>query len=118
MGAYADVITSLAAGMAGWSVTRRSQYYYPAAHEAMIRIETDVEDLDGDGPRPHADWGSKFCGAVARIAGMLHLAQHGAELGPRTAVTAETVVAAFRIGGYYRAAAIKAFSDMGADQGT
>ncbi|MDQ1247528.1 MAG: hypothetical protein QG597_1898 [Actinomycetota bacterium] len=120
VGAYADVITSLAAGMAGWVGDPAVLTLTPAAHEAMIRIETDVEkDLDGDGPlRPLADWGSKFCGAVARIAGMLHLAQHGAELGPRTAVTADTVVAAFRIGNYYRAAAIKAFSDMGADQGT
>ena len=38
--------------------------------------------LAGDGELATlADWGAKFVGAVARIAGILHLAEHGADTG-------------------------------------
>jgi hypothetical protein len=57
-----------------------------------------------------------YVGAVARIAGMLHLAEYGAERGPTTPVSAQTIVAAHRIGVYFKACAINAFSQMGADR--
>ena len=75
--------------------------------------------LAGDGElAPLADWGAKYVGAVARIAGILHLAELGAETGPKQAVTAQTILAASRIGIHFKAAAIRAFSVMGTDQGT
>jgi hypothetical protein len=57
-------------------------------------------------------------GAVARIAGILHLAGNGADRGPRQPVSAQTVLAARRIGQYYKANAINAFAEMGTDQDT
>ena len=60
----------------------------------------------------------KYVGAVARIAGILHLAEHGADKGPRQPVSAQTVMAAARIGEYFKAEAINAFAEMGTDQGT
>jgi hypothetical protein len=49
---------------------------------------------------------------------MVHLAELGPEEGPTTPVSAETILAAARIGAYFKAAAINAFLEMGADQGT
>jgi hypothetical protein len=61
------------------------------------------------------DWASKLAGAVARIAGGLHLVEH-AHGTPWTApVAPETVAAAWVIGDYFRAHALAVFSMMGAD---
>jgi hypothetical protein len=49
---------------------------------------------------------------------MLHLAEDGAETGPREPVTAQTILAASRIGNYFKAAAIKAFTEMATDRST
>lgn len=57
-------------------------------------------------------------GAIARIAGMLHLAEHGADDGPKTPVAATTLRSAQRVGDYFKAAAINAFVEMGIDQVT
>jgi replicative DNA helicase len=57
-------------------------------------------------------------GAIARIAGILHLAEHGPDAGPRTAVTAETIRSAYRVGSYFTACAINAFTEMAADHVT
>jgi len=61
------------------------------------------------------DWGSKFVGAVVRIAGIIHLAGHHADRGVTAPVTAETIAAAYQIAKYFKAAAIKAFVEMGTD---
>jgi replicative DNA helicase len=83
-------------------------------------IESAVEPtLGGDGELASlADWGAKYVGAVARIAGILHLAEHGADTGPREAVEAHTIQAAWEIGKYFKASAIKAFTEMATDRGT
>lgn len=57
-------------------------------------------------------------GAVGRIAGILHLANHGPDNGPRTSVEAPTIRDAHRIGEYFKACAINAFTEMGADHVT
>jgi replicative DNA helicase len=57
-------------------------------------------------------------GRWARIAAILHLGEQGPEVGPRAAVTAQTVVAAHQIGEYFKACAINAFTEMGADHVT
>jgi uncharacterized protein DUF3987 len=119
-GRYENTVAELASGMAGWLGDPAVLVLTPAAHEAMVTIETVIEPtLAGDGElAPLADWGAKYAGAIARIAGMLHLAELGPEEGPTTPVSAETISAAARIGAYFKACAINAFIEMGADQGT
>jgi replicative DNA helicase len=118
--AYGTVVAGLAAGMAGWSGDPAVLMLTPAAHEAMVMIERAVEPtLAGDGELATlADWGAKYAGAVARIAGILHLAEYGSEVGPRTPVDAQTILAASRIGAYFKACAINAFAEMGTDRAT
>ena len=116
--AYDTAITTLAAGMSKWSEDRAVLTLTPNAQTAIQAIETAVEPtLAGDGELAAlADWGAKYVGAIARLAGIIHLAELGPEKGPRTAVTAETIAAAYRLGEYYKVCAIKAFTVMGADQ--
>lgn len=114
---YATVVADLAEKMHGWGDDPAVLTLTAAAHEAVKSIEAAVEPtLAGDGELAHlADWGSKYVGAVARIAGILHLGTLGADKGTTTPVSAETILAANRIGEYFKAAAIKAFSVMGTD---
>lgn len=56
-------------------------------------------------------------GAVVRIAGLLHLGEHG-EAGHSWPVRVETIKAAERIGRYFKAAAINVFNQMGTDPDT
>jgi replicative DNA helicase len=118
--AYETAVQNLAAGMAGWLGDPAILMLSPAAHKAMVEIETAVEPtLAGDGELAQlADWGAKYVGAIARIAGIIHLAEHGSDAGPKTPVSAVTVLAASRIGAYFKASAINAFIEMGTDQGT
>jgi replicative DNA helicase len=113
-------IRDLASGMAGWLGDPAILMLSDDAKAAMITIETAVEPtLAGDGELAAlADWGAKYVGAIARIAGILHLAEHGPDKGPPTPVSAVTILAAARIGGYFKANAINAFIEMGTDQGT
>ncbi|GAA3339542.1 hypothetical protein GCM10020358_23690 [Amorphoplanes nipponensis] len=63
------------------------------------------------------DWGSKYVGAVVRIAGLLHLAEHLHD-GWGQPIDADTIERAALIGDYYAAHALAAFDDMSADQST
>lgn len=60
------------------------------------------------------DWTSKLPGAVARIAGILHLAEHG-PVGKEIPVSAATVAAACAIGIFFREHALQTFQAMGED---
>jgi replicative DNA helicase len=117
---YGTTVRDLARGMRGWVGDPAVLMLTEDAQQEFQRIEAAVEPtLAGDGELASlADWGSKLPGAVARIAGILHLAEHGADIGPREPVSAQTVKAAARIGEYFKAAAINAFAEMGTDQGT
>lgn len=117
---YGTTLRELARGMRGWGGDPAVLTLTEDAQQQIQRIEAAVEPtLAGDGELASlADWGAKYVGAVARIAGMLHLAEHGAEKGPREPVSAATVMAATRIGEYFKAAAINAFAEMGTDQRT
>lgn len=88
-----------------------------SAYKAVVAIAEKVEPALADDGELAAlkDWGSKFVGTIARIAGILHLAEHGPD-GLTQPVTATTVLAAYRLGEYYRACAIRAFTEMGTDQ--
>jgi len=82
------------------------------ASELMLAIERDVEPrLAPAGSWSHIiDWGSKYAGAVARIAGLFHLADR--RDGP---IDAETLDRAAQVGRYFAHHALAAFDDMGAD---
>ncbi len=117
---YEGVVVRLASEMAGCGGDRVLLTLTPSAQQAIQMIETSVEPtLAGDGELATlADWGAKYVGAVARIAGILHLAEHGVPPGLREPVTAQNVLAASQIGDYFKAAAIKVFAEMGTDRGT
>ena len=64
-----------------------------------------------------ADWAGKLIGAVARIAGLLHLGAHP-EDGWTRAIGAQVVSDAIALGDYFTEHALAAFEDMGADETT
>ena len=70
------------------------------------RLCTDLAEI--------ADWAGKYVGAVLRIAGLLHAAQHHGFL-DFTEVSGETMENAVRIGEYFLEHAKAAYSLMGAD---
>jgi len=86
------------------------------AHAEVVAFETALEpSLAADEELGSlADWGSKYVGAIARIAGILHLAEHGIPA-LRWQVTKDTINHAIKISYYYKACAVNAFAEMGAD---
>lgn len=89
----------------------------PHAAQGVIALEEAVEpQLAGSGGLGSlADWGAKYVGAILRIAGLLHLAEHG-EPGHRIPVSLGTLIRAQRIGTYYKHHAVAAFDQMRLDQ--
>jgi replicative DNA helicase len=116
---YDAHIRALATGLAEWLSDPAVLVLTPEAHDAMQVIEAETEPaLRDDGELASLkDWGSKFVGAVARIAGIIHLAELGAVAGPTTPISADTVWKAADIGTYFRFAAIAAFQAMATDPG-
>jgi hypothetical protein len=113
---YGSAVKNLAGDLAGWVGDPAVLMLDPFAEVAVRRIEEAVEPtLAGDGelasPSTLTEWGSKYVGAVVRIAGLLHLAEHG-EAGHSTPVSKDTVRAAERIGSYFKATAINVFTRM------
>jgi hypothetical protein len=113
---YHALVSGLARQMVEWSGDPAVLTLTPDAHEAITAIAKTVEHtLADDGELAHlADWGAKYVGAIARIAGIIHLAGNS----PRTSVSADTISAAAEIGAYFKACAINAFAEMGTDEGT
>nr|WP_307936500.1 YfjI family protein [Salinispora arenicola] len=91
----------------------------PEANERVLEIECQIEPrLAPGGAWGHVvDWGSKYTGAIVRIAGLIHLAEHLRD-GWGKPVTADTIDQAALLGEYFAAHALAAFSDMGADKAT
>ncbi|WBB97284.1 DUF3987 domain-containing protein [Solwaraspora sp. WMMA2059] len=89
----------------------------PDANDRVMDIERAVEPrLAPGGAWSHViDWGSKYTGAVVRIAGLIHLAEHLRD-GWGKPVHADTIDRAALLGDYYAAHALAAFDDMGADR--
>jgi hypothetical protein len=117
--AYEATIDNLASGMAAWVGDPVVLALTYEARQAIQAIEREVEPtLAGDGELATlADWGGKYVGLIARIAGNLHLAEHGPD-GAGVAVQESTIRAAHRVGEYFKACAIKAFDEMGIDRRT
>jgi hypothetical protein len=78
--------------------------------ETEPRLAADSGDLGHV-----AGWGSKLVGAVARIAGLLHLAEH-LRTGWSAPISRSSVEAAIAIGRYLTEHALAAFGLMGSDQ--
>jgi replicative DNA helicase len=119
---YSHWIKKLASDMAGWVDDPAVLMLDPYAEAQVRKIQDAVEPtLAGEGelasPSSLTEWGGKYVGAVVRIAGLLHLGQHG-EAGHSYPVELATIQAAERIGQYFKAAAINVFSHLGADSDT
>jgi replicative DNA helicase len=89
----------------------------PAAAAVLLELERELE------PRLHPetgdlahveDWAAKLAGATARIAGLLHLAEHLRD-GWARPVGAETMRAALAVARYLTSHAVAVFDLMGAD---
>jgi hypothetical protein len=82
----------------------------------MLRLEAELEPRLADGTElGHlADWASKLNGAIARLAGLLHLTEH-LRTGRDAEISTDTVEAAARLGHYYLAHTLAVFDLMHAD---
>jgi len=112
-------VKDLATGMADWSGDNLAvQTLTEDARQEFERIAAEIGlTLGAEGELALlVDRGSKYAIAIARIAGILHLAEHGAVEGPKKAVSVETIVAATLIGEYFKASAVTVFTEMGTDQ--
>lgn len=106
--------------LAGWTDPAVIQLT-PEANERVLDIERAVEPrLAPGGAWSHiVDWGSKYTGAVVRLAGLIHLGEHAVREGWNTQpIGADTIDRAAMLGDYFAAHALAAFDDMGADQST
>jgi len=86
------------------------------AGEAVLALEADVDPkLAPTAAWAHVvDWGSKYVGAVIRLAGLLHLAQYLRD-GWHQPINADTLERAAALGRYFADHALAAFDAMGAD---
>lgn len=85
------------------------------AHDLLVEMEAEAESrlVPGGELGNIADWGSKWLGAVVRLAGLLHLADHPGQ-GPRL-IDRTTVERAGKLGMYFRDHARLAFEEMRVD---
>ncbi|MET8152590.1 DUF3987 domain-containing protein [Actinoplanes sp. NPDC005259] len=115
---YLANLHALVLTLAGWT-DPAVLVLTPDANNLVLDIERTVEPrLAPGGAWAHiVDWGSKYTGAVVRIAGLIHLAENLRD-GWGQPVSADTLERAAMIGDYYAAHALAAFDDMGADQST
>jgi replicative DNA helicase len=119
--AYSHHLTHLVLTLADWTDPAVITLT-PAAAAAVLQLETDLEPRLAPGADlSHiTDWASKLVGATARIAGLLHLAQHGGDLdaGGLRPLDLDTIRAAARLGSYYLTHALAVFDLMGSDRCT
>lgn len=113
--AYAGLIGSLAADLDAWRKDPAKLLLNADARAERLDYERRLE------PRlaPHgnlgviAEWGSKAAGQMIRIAGLLHLAEHGSGL--TEPISGPTMSAARKLVDYYSEHARSAFVAMGFD---
>jgi hypothetical protein len=88
------------------------------AEALRVQLATWIEPKLGPGGELEhmADWGGKLAGAVVRIAGNLHMADHAGQAEPwNILISGSTMSRAIRIGTYLIAHAQAAFRSMGAN---
>lgn len=113
---YSARVIDLTLSLADWTDPAVIQLA-PEADAALIAYQERVEPwLKARGGRlGHiSDWAGKLVGATARMAALLHLAEHGGN-GYAHPVTEATMNAAIELGEYYTAHALAVFDAMGAD---
>jgi replicative DNA helicase len=113
---YADKLRGLVHALAEWTDPAVLQLT-PAADDAMAAYQDDIEPkLNPEGGQwAHiGDWAGKLAGQTARLAGLLHAAEH-----PTTPwahpVTENTINAARRFGDYFTHHALAVFDRLGTD---
>ncbi|MFH9739172.1 YfjI family protein [Streptomyces roseolus] len=112
---YAQKLGHLALTLAAWTEPV-ALTLTPEADAVLLAYQRVTESrLRKDGPlAPIINWASKRDGAVARIAGLLHLATHPEDAWHRP-IAAQTMAAASRLGDYFTAHALDVFNAMKAD---
>ncbi|MGI9085386.1 MAG: YfjI family protein [Aeromicrobium sp.] len=117
--AYATALKALVHSLSGWVGDPVAIQLTERAHRGIVELlEVTERELGDSGALASLrDWGSKYAGAVVRIAGLLHLAAHG-EAGTRRPIDIETILSAARIGTYFKLHAIRAFTTMATDANT
>jgi len=85
----------------------------PSAMQRLDDVARSIEPrLGPDGDLAYiADWGNKYVGAVARIAGLVHLADHPPD-GWQHEISQEGMDRAICLGEYFLAQALRAFDHM------
>ncbi|MFD6737512.1 YfjI family protein [Streptomyces anthocyanicus] len=114
--AYTTRVTDLTLSLAEWTDPAVIQLS-PEADTALIAYQKRIEpQLKARGGKlGHiSNWAGKLAGATARMAALLHLAEHGGN-GYAHPVTEATMSAAIELGEYYTAHALAVFDVMGAD---
>lgn len=86
------------------------------ADDLMAELQEDTEQRLAPGGewRHVGDWGGKLCGQTARIAGLLHAAEHPHNPWEHP-LSGETFTDAWRIGDYYAHHALAVFDQLGGD---
>ncbi|WP_441251477.1 YfjI family protein [Kitasatospora sp. McL0602] len=112
---YAKTLGTLTLALAGWT-DPAVLTLTPEADAVLLEHQNATEvQMRPSGPLAHIDtWASKLDGAIARVAGLLHLAAHPDD-GYTRPIVAETMTAACGIGDYYTAHALAVFDAMGND---
>ena len=113
---YASNLKALVLSLAKWDDDPQILVLDDTARKGVVEYLDLIEPRlrpDGDlhGIR---DWAAKLAGAVVRIAGLLHLAEHLQD-GYAKPVSHDTVTEAIQIGDYYTSHALAAFGVMSAD---
>ncbi|AOS64998.1 YfjI family protein [Actinoalloteichus hymeniacidonis] len=117
--AYERLLGRLVDDLAAWDEPALLQLSADA-DDALADLEADTEAAlaPGGAWRGMRAWAAKYVGAVLRIAGLLHLAEH-TNLGNdpwREPISLDTLTSAACLGEYFAAHAKAAFDLMGADE--
>ncbi|MEU7120986.1 YfjI family protein [Streptomyces zaomyceticus] len=112
---YTQKLGRLALTLAGWTEAVELTLT-PEADAVLLAYQRVTESrLRKDGTlAPIVNWASKRDGAVARIAGLLHLAAHPDDAWTKP-IAVESMAAATRLGDYFTAHALDVFNAMKAD---
>lgn len=120
--AYAETITALMTGLQAYADEHAVLRFDPDAADHLTDLMQDIEPQLAEegrlGAPLLAEWASKYAGAVVRVAGLLHLGEHGPRRSAAEPITADTFDRAAAIGAYYLDQAIGVFGHIDADPTT
>ncbi|MEU3274522.1 YfjI family protein [Saccharomonospora sp. NPDC006951] len=115
---YNERLHTIAHNLNGWTTEPAVLRFSEPADDLMAELQDDLEDK----LNPHGgtwshigDWGGKLAGQTARIAALLHTAQHPHNPWEHP-VTGDTFTHAWRLADYYGHHALATFDHIGADQ--